>query len=112
MSDQIRAAFRVERGEFTLDVDLTLRLAREHEVLITVEEGSIGGFGSFVLHYLATAGLLNNGLKVRPLVLPDVFLDHDKPEVMYALAGLDAAAIVKSAVGALGAGVRIKGERA
>ena len=95
-----------------LDTALIARLAREHEVLITVEEGSIGGFGSFVLHFLATAGLLDHGLKVRPLVLPDVFLDHDKPEVMYALAGLDAAAIVKCASDALGLGVRVSAERA
>ena len=95
-----------------LDTALIGRLVREHEVLITVEEGSVGGFGSFVLHHLATAGLLDHGLKVRPLVLPDDFLDHDKPEVMYARAGLDAAAIVKCAVGALGAGVRVVGDRA
>ena len=95
-----------------LDTALIGRLAREHEVLITVEEGAIGGFGSFVLHHLATAGLLDRGLKVRPLVLPDVFLDHDKPEVMYARAGLDAAAIVKSALGALGGGVKVANERA
>ena len=95
-----------------LDTQLIGRLAREHEVLITVEEGAIGGFGSFVLHYLATAGLLDHGLKVRPLVLPDVFLDHDKPEVMYALAGLDATAIVKCAVSAVGLGKHITAERA
>ena len=62
-----------------LDTDLIRRLAREHEVLITVEEGSVGGFGSHVLQYLATAGLLDRGLKVRPMVLPDRFIDHDKP---------------------------------
>ena len=95
-----------------LDTAMIARLAREHEVLITVEEGSVGGFGSFVLHYLATAGLLDNGLKVRPLVLPDVFLDHDKPETMYAAAGLDAAAIVKAAVSALGLSVRATAGRA
>ena len=53
------------------------RLAREHEVLITIEEGAIGGFGSHVLHYLSHAGLLDGGLKVRPMVLPDIFIDHD-----------------------------------
>ncbi len=95
-----------------LDTALIARLAREHEVLITVEEGAIGGFGSFVLHYLATAGLLDRGLKVRPMVLPDYFLEHDKPDVMYAEAGLDAAAIVKCAIGALGASVRVQAERA
>ncbi|TWG63062.1 MULTISPECIES: 1-deoxy-D-xylulose-5-phosphate synthase [unclassified Aminobacter] len=85
-----------------LDVDLLRRLAREHEVLITVEEGSIGGFGSHVLHQLAHDGLLDNGLKVRPLVLPDEFTDHGKPEKMYARAGLDAAGIVRTVFTALG----------
>ncbi|WP_349367481.1 1-deoxy-D-xylulose-5-phosphate synthase [Salinarimonas sp.] len=85
-----------------LDIDLVARLAREHEVLITVEEGSIGGFGSFVLHALAEAGLLDRGLKVRPMVLPDVYLDQDKPAKMYAKAGLDAAGIVAKAFEALG----------
>ena len=68
------------------------RLAREHEVLVTVEEGAIGGFASHVLHFLAHEGLLDSGLKVRPLVLPDVFIDQAKPEKMYADAGLDAPA--------------------
>jgi len=85
-----------------LDVDLILRLAREHEALITVEEGSVGGFGSFVLQTLAEHGALDRGLKVRSLVLPDVFQDHDKPEIMYALAGLDADGIVRGALAALG----------
>ena len=85
-----------------LDCDLIGRLAREHEVMITIEEGSAGGFGSHVLHYLAHAGLLDRGLKFRPLVLPDVFIDHDKPEIMYARAGLDAAAIVQTVFTALG----------
>ena len=73
-----------------LDKELVLRLAREHEVLITVEEGSIGGFGSFVLHCLADNGMLDCGLKVRGMVMPDAFLDQDKPDRMYATAGLDA----------------------
>jgi 1-deoxy-D-xylulose-5-phosphate synthase len=85
-----------------LDGDLITRLAREHEVLITIEEGSVGGFGSHVLQYLALEGLLDRGLKVRPLVLPDIFIDHDKPEVMYAQAGLDCAGIVKAVFAALG----------
>ncbi|MBX3571490.1 MAG: 1-deoxy-D-xylulose-5-phosphate synthase [Mesorhizobium sp.] len=79
-----------------LDHDLLRRLAREHEVLITVEEGAVGGFGSQVLQFLATEGLLDNGLKVRPLCLPDEFTDHAKPEKMYAEAGLDAAGIVRT----------------
>jgi 1-deoxy-D-xylulose-5-phosphate synthase len=87
-----------------LDTALIDRLAREHEVLITVEEGSIGGFGAFVLHHLADSGLLDGGLKVRTMTLPDVFIDHDKPEKMYADAGLDAAGIVAKALAALGRG--------
>ncbi len=84
-----------------LDTKLIDRLAREHEVLITVEEGSIGGFGAFVLHHLADTGLLDGGLKVRTMTLPDTFIDHDKPEKMYADAGLDAAGIVAKALAAL-----------
>ena len=85
-----------------LDVDLLLRLAREHEVLITIEEGSIGGFGSFVMHALAEHGALENGLKVRAMVLPDVFLDQDSPAAMYAKAGLDAKGIVAKVFETLG----------
>jgi len=84
-----------------LDVDLVLRLAREHEALIIVEEGSVGGFGSFVMQALATHGALDKGLKLRSLVLPDVFQDHEKPEVMYAQAGLDATGITRAALEAL-----------
>ena len=85
-----------------IDEDMICRLAREHEVLITVEEGAIGGFASQVLHLLAHRGLLDNGLKVRPLVMADIFLDQDKPEVMYAQAGVTAADIVATALAALG----------
>ena len=85
-----------------LDVDMLLRLAREHEALITVEEGAVGGFGGFVLQALAEHGALDRGLKVRTLVLPDIFQDHDKPEAMYAQAGLDAEGIVRGALAALG----------
>ena len=85
-----------------LDEDLILRLAREHEVLITVEEGAIGGFGGFVLQMLAEKGALDAGLKIRTLHLPDVFQDHDKPEVQYAAAGLNADQIAATALVALG----------
>jgi 1-deoxy-D-xylulose-5-phosphate synthase len=85
-----------------LDIDLVTRLAREHEVLVTIEEGSIGGFGSFVLHALADKGLLDGKCRVRSMVLPDVYLDHDKPEAMYAAAGLDAKGIVAKVFEALG----------
>ena len=85
-----------------LDEEMILRLAREHEALITVEEGALGGFGAFVLQLLASKGALDRGLKVRTLVLPDVFQDHDRPEAMYAAAGLDADGIVATALMALG----------
>jgi 1-deoxy-D-xylulose-5-phosphate synthase len=85
-----------------IDEELVLRLAREHEVLITLEEGSVGGFGSQVMQLLADRGALDHGLRIRPMVLPDVFLDHDKPERMYAEAGLDAAGIVAKVFEALG----------
>ena len=85
-----------------LDTDLIRRLAREHEVLITIEEGAVGGFASFVLQYLATSGLLDAGLKVRPLVLPDRFIDHAAPAKQYEWAGLNAPQIVATALAALG----------
>jgi len=85
-----------------LDEDLILRLAREHEVLITVEEGSVGGFAGHVLQFLATKGALDRGLKVRPLTLPDYFVEHDAPLVQYETIGLNASGIVKTALAALG----------
>jgi 1-deoxy-D-xylulose-5-phosphate synthase len=85
-----------------LDGELILRLVREHEVLVTVEEAAIGGFGSHILQFLAEQGVLDRGLKVRTMVLPDVFIDQDKPERMYAQAGLDAAGITAKAMTALG----------
>jgi 1-deoxy-D-xylulose-5-phosphate synthase len=88
-----------------LDEDLIRRLAREHEVLLTIEEGAMGGFGAFVLHFAARDGLLDRGLKIRTLTLPDVFQDQDKPEAMYATAGLDSDAIAAAATLALGRGV-------
>ena len=89
-----------------LDTDLLLRLAREHEVLITIEEGSIGGFAAQVLQSLADNGVLDGGLKVRPMVLPDIFIDQDLPAAMYATAGLDAKGIVTKAFEALGQNLR------
>jgi 1-deoxy-D-xylulose-5-phosphate synthase len=89
-----------------LDTDLLLRLAREHEVLITIEEGAIGGFGAHVLHALAEHGVLDGGLKVRAMVLPDVFIDQDSPAAMYAKAGLDTTGIVTKVFEALGGNLR------
>ena len=89
-----------------LDTALIERLAREHEVLITIEEASIGGFASQVMHHLAHRGLLDRGLKFRPMVLPDRFIDHDQPERQYDDARLNARHIVETALAALGRGTR------
>ena len=70
--------------------------------MITVEEGAIGGFAAQVLHHLANTGLLDHGLKVRPLVLPDRFIDHDQPHIQYDQAGLTARHITETALAALG----------
>jgi 1-deoxy-D-xylulose-5-phosphate synthase len=114
LSEALKAAEELEaRGLSTtvadarfakpLDEELILRLARDHEVLVTVEEGSIGGFGSYVLQLLADRGALDRGsLKVRSMVLPDIYQDQDKPERMYAKAGLDSAGIVTKVFEALG----------
>jgi 1-deoxy-D-xylulose-5-phosphate synthase len=86
-----------------LDKEMISRLAAEHEVLITIEEASIGGFGSHVLHYLANAGTMDRGLKIRIMTLPDIFQDQDAPAKQYELAGLQARHIVAKALEALGA---------
>ena len=85
-----------------LDTALVERLAREHAVLITIEDGSVGGFGSAVMQHLAWAGLLDGGLKIRPMVLPDRFIDHNTPAAQLADAGLTAKDIVRTAVEAVG----------
>jgi 1-deoxy-D-xylulose-5-phosphate synthase len=85
-----------------LDRDLILRLAATHEVLLTVEEGAIGGFGSHVAQLLAEEGVFDRGLKFRSLVLPDTFIDQASPEKMYQVAGLDAAQIEAKALEVLG----------
>ncbi|MFW6412881.1 MAG: transketolase C-terminal domain-containing protein, partial [Oceanicaulis sp.] len=85
-----------------LDEDLILRLAREHEVLITIEEGARGGFGAFVLHFLAEKGALDQGLKIRTMTLPDVFQDQDSPAAMYEAAGLNAKHVTARVLDTLG----------
>ncbi len=85
-----------------IDTEMVLRLAREHEALVIVEEGAIGGFGSHVLTLLADAGALDAGLRVRSLRLPDKFIDQDSPAAMYREAGLDSSAIAAAALSALG----------
>ncbi|ANL45681.1 1-deoxy-D-xylulose-5-phosphate synthase [Rhizobium phaseoli] len=90
-----------------LDHNLIRQLARHHEMLITVEEGSVGGFGSQVMQYLSSEGLLDNGLKIRSLVMPDIWMEQAKPEAMNAHAGLDRAGIVSTVFRALGRGVAV-----
>ena len=85
-----------------LDQDLLRRLTAGHEVLITVEEGAAGGFGAHVMQFLATEGLLDNGLKFRPMTLPDTFVDQNKPDLQYEAAGLTARHMVATALSALG----------
>jgi 1-deoxy-D-xylulose-5-phosphate synthase len=85
-----------------LDEDLVRRLARDHEVLITVEEGAIGGFAAHVMQFMAKAGLFDRGCKFRPLTLPDIFIDHDSPQKQYDVAALNAPQIVATALLALG----------
>jgi 1-deoxy-D-xylulose-5-phosphate synthase len=90
-----------------LDTELVLKLARDHEILITIEEGSVGGFGSHVAQFLTDQGALDSGMvRFRSLVLPDVFLDHDTPAAMYGRAGLDAKGIVAKVFEALGKDVK------
>ena len=91
-----------------LDEELIRRLARDHEVLVTVEEGAIGGFASHVLQFLALEGLLENGLKVRPMVLPDSFIPQDSPAKMYDAAGLNASQIVETVLAALAGGASLQ----
>ena len=88
-----------------IDMALVVRLAKSHEVVITIEEGSIGGFGSHVVHHLANKGLLDHGLKIRPMTLPDIFIGHDTPYKQYEQAGLNAKHIVAQALDALGRSV-------
>jgi 1-deoxy-D-xylulose-5-phosphate synthase len=85
-----------------LDEEMIRRLAREHEVLITIEEGAVGGFAAHVLQFLAKDGLLDNGLKIRPMTLPDRFIAHGTPQGMYEDAGMTVTDIVNTALAALG----------
>ena len=91
-----------------LDENLIWQLATDHEALITIEEGSIGGFGSHVSQFLSEKNLLDNNLKYRSMILPDRFIDHDKPDIMYKYAGLDASSIENKAMDILNSKVLIK----
>ena len=91
-----------------LDENLIWQIATDHEAIITIEEGSIGGFGSHVGHFIAEKNLLDNNLKYRSMILPDRFIDHDKPELMYKYAGLDANSIESKVLDTLNSKVIIK----
>jgi 1-deoxy-D-xylulose-5-phosphate synthase len=95
-----------------LDTQLVEQLARHHEVLITIEEGSVNGFGGLVMHHLALRGLLDHGLKFRPMTLPDIWIDHDNPKKQYDLAGLNAPQITAMALAALGREALVEPARA
>ena len=95
-----------------LDMDLIQRLADNHEVLITIEEGSVGGFGAFTLQALAKIGRLDRGLKIRTMTLPDTYIDQDTPAKMYEQAGLDANSIVESVFEILGRDIAVQMNRA
>nr|WP_237180766.1 1-deoxy-D-xylulose-5-phosphate synthase [Roseomonas haemaphysalidis] len=87
-----------------LDTALVDQLARHHEVMVTLEEGSVCGFGALVMQHLAMGGAFDSGLKFRPMCLPDAFLDHDTPKAQYETAGLSARAIVAQVLAAMGPG--------
>ena len=91
-----------------LDEKLIWQVANDHDVFITIEEGSIGGFGSHVSHFLSEKNLLDNNLKFRSMIFPDKFIDQDKPEEMYKVAGLDSSSIVDKVLDALNSKVIIK----
>ncbi|MEA1672326.1 1-deoxy-D-xylulose-5-phosphate synthase [Nitrospirillum sp. BR 11163] len=91
-----------------IDRELVRRLAVEHDVLVTIEEGSVGGFGAQVMQFLAEEGLFDNGLKFRPMVLPDRYQEHDNPAKQYDEAGLNANGIVDTVLKALGANAQVR----
>ena len=91
-----------------LDEKLIWQIANDHEVLITIEEGSIGGFGSHVSQFLSEKNFLDSNLKFRSMIFPDKFIDHDKPEEMYRQAGLDSNSIVQKILDALNSKIIIK----
>ena len=91
-----------------LDENLIWQLATDHEGIITIEEGSIGGFGSHIVNFLSEKNLLDKGLKFRSMILPDKFIDQDKPELMYKLAGLDSQSIEERVIDLLNSNILLK----
>ena len=94
-----------------LDENLIWQIATDHEALITIEEGSIGGFGSHIVQFLLEKNLLDKGLKFRSMVLPDKFIDQDKPEKMYKLAGLDALSIEEKVLDLLNSNIVLQKQK-
>ena len=94
-----------------LDHELIMNLCLNHEVLITIEEGSIGGFGSHVAKFLFEKNLLDKGLKFRSMILPDKFIDQDKPELMYKLAGLDSQSIEERVIDLLNSNIVLQKQK-
>ena len=91
-----------------LDENSLWQIATNHDVVITIEEGSIGGFGSHVNHFLNEKNLLDKNIKFRSMILPDLFIDHDKPESMYKTAGLDALSIENKVIDTLNSKIVLK----
>ena len=94
-----------------LDENLIWQLATDHEAMITIEEGSIGGFGSHVAKFLFEKNLLDNGLKFRSMILPDKFIDQDKPDLMYKLAGLDSHSIEERVIDLLNSNILLQKQK-
>ena len=94
-----------------LDEHLIWQLATDHEAIITIEEGSIGGFGSHVAKFLFEKNLLDKGLKFRSMILPDKFIDQDKPESMYKLAGLDSQSIEERVIDLLNSNIVLQKQK-
>ncbi len=94
-----------------MDENLIFQLATDHEAIITIEEGSIGGFASHVSHFLTEKNLLDKGLKFRSMLLPDKFIDQDKPDLMYKLAGLDAHSIQEKVLDTLNSNIILQKQK-
>ena len=94
-----------------LDENLIWQLATTHEAIVTIEEGSIGGFGSHVIDFLAKKGLMDSNLKFRSMKLPDIFIDQDKPENMYKLANLDSISIEEQILDVLNSNIILQKQK-
>ena len=94
-----------------LDENLIWQIATTHEAIMTIEEGSIGGFGSHVINFLTKKGLMDGNLKFRSMTLPDIFIDHDTPENMYKSAYLDSASIEEKVLDLLNSNIILQKQK-